>query len=135
MLEAITEEGPESKEFKKKCFKKKVNIMKIMATWIKIEEFEGADTRREYKGRGGESLVRQLKYWQPFGLHFRYRHQVDDHNNRRNAPIPIERTWATKFWTDRNFTWYLSVTDVNMALEDGHFHKGGQLIPILQFRR
>ena len=73
--------------------------MKIMATWMTLEELDGADTRREYKGRDGESLVRLFKYCHPFGLHFLYRHQVDDHKNRRHAPISIERTWATKLET------------------------------------
>ena len=44
--------------------------MKIMATWMTLEELDGADTRREYKGRGGESLDRLFKYRHPFGLHF-----------------------------------------------------------------
>ena len=61
--------------------------------------------------------------------------KIDDHNNRRHAPISIDRTWATKFWPDRNFAWYLAVTEVNTALVDGHFFKGGKLIPTLQFRR
>ena len=93
--------------------------MKIMATWMTLEELYGVDNRREYKGRDGQSLARQFNYQQPFGLYFCYRQQVDDHNNRRHAPISIERIWATKFWTDRNFAWYLAVTDVNTALADG----------------
>ena len=109
--------------------------MKIMATWMTLEELDGAGTRREYKGRYGESLSRLFKYRHPFGLHFRYRHQVDDQNNRMHTPISIESTWATKFWPDRNFAWYLAVTEVNMALADGHFCKGGKFIPTLQFRR
>ena len=94
---------------------------------------DGADTRREYKGRDGQSLDRLFKYCQPFGLHFHYRHQVDDHNNRIHAPISVESKGATKFWTDRNFAWYLALTEVNTALADGHFSKGGKLIPTLQF--
>ena len=42
-----------------------------------LEELDRADTRREYKGQDGESLARLFKYRQPFGLQFRYRHQVD----------------------------------------------------------
>ena len=98
--------------------------MKIMATWMTLEELDGSDTRREYKGRDDESLARIFKYRQTFGFQFRYRHQVDDHTNRRHSPISIERTWATKFWTNRNFEWYLAVTEVNTALADGHFFKG-----------
>ena len=89
MLEAITEEVPESKAFKIFCSKESEYVMKIMATWMTLEELDGADTRREYKGRDGESLARLSKYSQPFGLPFRYRHQVDYHNNRRHAPISI----------------------------------------------
>ena len=96
---------------------------------------DGADTRREYKGRDGDSLARKFKYCHPLGLHFRYRHPLDYHNNIIHAPISIERIWATKFWSDRNFAWYLAVTEVNTALADGHFRKGGKLIPTLQFRR
>ena len=109
--------------------------MEIMATWMTLEELGGADTRQEYKGRDDESLARIFKYRQPFGLHFRYRHHVDDHNNRIHAPISIERTWATTFWPNRNFAWYLAVTEVNTALADGHFRKGGRLIPTFHFRR
>ena len=71
--------------------------MKTMATWMTLEELDGADNRREYKGRDGHSLVRKFKYWKPFGLHFRYCHHVDDHKNRIHSPISIERTWETQF--------------------------------------
>ena len=135
MLEEITEEGPEGKAFKTFCFKEPEYVMNIMATWMTLEELDGSENRQEYKGRDGEYLTRLFKYCQPFGLHFRYRHPVDNHSNRRHAPISIERTWATKFWTDRNFAWHLAVTEVNTALADGHFRKGGKLIPTLQLRR
>ena len=62
-------------------------------------------------------------------------HQVDDHNNRCHAPISLERTWATKFWPDRNFAWYVAVTEVNAALVHGHMQNGGKIIPQLEFRR
>ena len=81
----------------------------------------------------GQSLARIFKYCHPFGLHFRYCHQLDNHNNTRHAPISIERKRAKKFFPNRNFTWYLAVTEVNTALADGHFSKGGKLIPTLQF--
>ena len=46
MLEAITEEGPEGKAFKI-FFKEPEYVMKIMATWMTLEELDRADTRRE----------------------------------------------------------------------------------------
>ena len=35
--------------------------MKIMATLMKLEELDGADTRQEHKGRDGKSLARKFK--------------------------------------------------------------------------
>ena len=61
--------------------------MNIMATWMTLEELDGADTTPEYKRRDGESLARLFNYCQPFGLQLIYRHQVDDHNNIIHAPI------------------------------------------------
>ena len=46
MFEAITEEGREGKAFKIFCFKEPEYVMKIMATWMTLEELDGADTRR-----------------------------------------------------------------------------------------
>ena len=62
MLEAITEDFPEGKEFIIFCFKDPEYVMKIMATWMTLEELDGAYTRWEYKGRYGESLAR-LSYY------------------------------------------------------------------------
>jgi hypothetical protein len=133
MLEAKTEEG---KPFRIFCFKEPDYVMKIMATWMTLDELEDHPTRREYKGPNGQTVVKTFKYRMPFGLHFQYRHQVDDHNNRRHAPISLERTWATKFWPDRNFAWYLAALEVNTALASGHMQKGGGvLLPTLEFRR
>ena len=47
MLEDITEYGPEGKAFNIFCFKKPEYAMKIMATWMTLEELDGSDTRRE----------------------------------------------------------------------------------------
>ena len=43
--------------------------MKIMATWMTLDELDGADTRGGFKGRDGQSLTRLFKYCHPFGLH------------------------------------------------------------------
>ena len=34
---------------------------------------------------------------------------------------------------DRNFAWYLAVTEVNTALASGHFQNGGNIMPNLAF--
>ena len=69
MLEAATVYG---KPFCVFCFKDTEYEMRIMALWTTLDDLEGANTKCNYKGRDGESLVKMFKYWQPFGLHFCY---------------------------------------------------------------
>ena len=109
--------------------------MDIMELWMNLDELEGANTKRNYKGRDGESLVKSFKYRQPFGLNFRYNNQVDNKKNRLQYPISLDRTWDTKFWMDCKFSWYLAVPGVNRELASGHFQNGGDIMPTLDFGR
>jgi hypothetical protein len=43
----------------------------------------------------------------------RAKHWVDDVNNRRHDPIGLEDLWAMKWWPNRQFTFLLSVAEVN----------------------
>ena len=85
-------------------------VMNILASCMEFDELEGAKTRRYfiYSSEMKENNNFTLRH--PFRIHFRYSHQVYEHNNQRHAKVYLERTWATKFWTDRNFNWYLSVS-------------------------
>ena len=71
--------------------------MKIMCKWINLEDFEGGQTQRDYLVDGVKT-TKTICYKQPFGIHYKFIHQVDDNNNRRNLPILVESTWSTKFW-------------------------------------
>ena len=51
-LEAATEDG---KPFCIFCFKETDYTMNIMASWMALDELEGANMKRKYKGRDGES--------------------------------------------------------------------------------
>ena len=70
VLEAMKEEGPEVKPFRIFCFKEPKYLMKIMASWMTLEELEGADKIFNYKGRDGQYLVNLFKYWHPIGFNF-----------------------------------------------------------------
>ena len=108
--------------------------MKLMALWMTLKNLEVTNPKRDWKDNGfwkSKQFVCKLS----FGMHFRYRHQVDDHNNRRHAPISFETTCSTKLWDDRNFTWYLAVSTFNANLAHVHFQNGGELTPTLHFRR
>ena len=87
----------DNKLFKIFCMKDPDYVMKIVASWITLDELEGARTRRYFIDSSGTKETKQFTYRQPYGISFRYRHQVDDHNNRRHAPMSLERTWETKF--------------------------------------
>ena len=132
MIEARTEDN---KLFKIFCMKEPYYVMKIMVSWMTFDELEGARTGRYFIDSSGTKETKHFTYRQPFGIHFRYGHQVDDHNNWRHVPISLERKWATKFWPDRNFSWYLSESEVNTALVSGHFQNDGVVQPSLDFGR
>ena len=96
-------------------------VMKIMESWMKLDELEGTKIRRYLIDSSGMKEKNQFTYRKPFGIHFRYINQVGYHSNWIRSTIYLERTWSTKFWTDHNSCWYLSVSEFNTALESGHF--------------
>ena len=69
-------------------------------------------TRRKFNC-GGVMETKYFTYTEVFANIFLYWHQVDNNNNRRHAPISIEKTWATKYLPDSCFACYLSVSEVN----------------------
>ena len=115
----------DNKLFKIFCMKDPDYVMKIISSWMTLDELEGASTRRDFIDSSGTKETKQFTYKHPLGLHFRYRHQVDDHNNNIYVPISLYRTWVNKFWPDCNFFWYLTVLEVNTALASGYFQNDG----------
>ena len=132
MVEARTQDN---KLFIIFCMKDPDYLMNIMVSWMTLDELEGAKTRRYFIDSIGTKETKQFTYRNPFGLRFRCGHQLYDHNNRRHAPFSLERRWATKFWPDRNFSWYLVVLEVNTTLASGHFQNYGVVQPSLDFWR
>ena len=83
----------------------------------------------------GVNTTKTFCYEQPFGMQKKFIHQFDGNNNRQNSPISVERTWATKFWEDRNCAYYLATSEVSTNLVWGHFKKDGKVDATLDFRR
>ena len=73
MLEADTEEGNKFHIFR---LKEPDYVIKTMVSWMTLDDLEGDNTKRNYKGRGGEYLVKMFKYRKPFGLYFCYRNKL-----------------------------------------------------------
>ena len=105
--------------------------MKIMTTYGTLEEQEDGFTVRTV---GGKKV--SFHYTEVFKNHFKYRHFIDDHNNRRHGSgLSIERTWGTKYWPDRCFAWFLAVSEVNANLGRSFFLQGSQVLPQVNFRK
>ena len=83
IIEAINEDN---KLFKLFCVKDPDYAMNVMANWMALIELEGARTRRNFTDNSGTKETKKFAYRQIFGIPFRYRHQVDDHNNQIHAP-------------------------------------------------
>ena len=132
VIESITEDN---KLFKVFCGKESDYMMKIMASWVTLGDLEDANTRRYFIDRSGTKETNYFTYQNPFGVHYKYRQQVENHNYKIHVPISLERTWATKFWPDRNFSCYLVMSEVNTDLELGHFQNDGIVQPSLYFWR
>ena len=89
-------------------------VMMMMTTYGTLER-SGRMTERSIGPIGNRTKVK-FKYPEVFGNHFKYRHMVDDHNNRRHSPISFEESWATKNWTHRVFSFIIAITEVNTNL-------------------
>ena len=109
--------------------------MNIMASWGTLDKLEGEKTIRDFIDSSVMKETKQFTYHKPFGIHFRYIHQVDDHNNCRHAEIYLERTWVTKLYPDPNLGWYLAVSEANKSPAPGHFQNDGVVQPSLDFWR
>ena len=67
-------------------------------------------------------------------LHHRSKHWVDDFNQRRHQPIALEDVWRTKWWSHRQFTFLLSIAEVN-AVNSRARARDTTAEPMLDFRR
>ena len=56
-------------------------VIKIMVIWITIDEVEGTKTIRDFIDSSVTKERNQFTYQCQFGITFRYRNQVDNHNN------------------------------------------------------
>lgn len=117
------------------CMKEPDYTMKIMGTASGLFSTDDNVHRRTWN-EGGEAHTANFTYAEPFYLHFKYRHAVDDHNNLRHATPSIEETWVTTRWALRVFQFVLAVTEVNIFLAMRFFVWGGdEKITLLDLRR
>ena len=111
------------------------NVILMMTTYGTLEYLERLGTQRRYKGSGGDLVTKQFNYRKVFGINFNYRYQVDDNNNRRHSPVSVERTWDTKYWTDRCHAYFLALVEVNANYLQGYLVDEVDVEPQLNFWR
>jgi hypothetical protein len=91
--------------------------MMMMATYGTLQPVEKGGTKRDYVNPITRlKTTKYFKYTVPFFNHFKYRHQVDDHNGKRHAPISVEKQIGSRRWDLRQFFFILALTDVNVKL-------------------
>ena len=101
--------------------------MKLITTYGTLEPTDKR-TQRTFK-HGGVMETKEFMYMEVVANHFLYRHKVDNSNKMMHAPIIGDRTWATKYWTDRCFAWYLSVSEVNVNYARVYFQDSSDALP------
>ena len=92
-----------------------------MSTYGSLEKVKGSSTTRRWCDEHGDWKKEEFGYSEPYFNHYKYRHQIDDHNHMRQAGLCIEDCFGTKTWAKRVFTFVLGVTEVNMGLANHHF--------------
>ena len=71
---------------------------------------------------------------EPVSWHNQAKHWVDDHNQRRQAPIDMADCWKTQWWPHRQFAFFLAISETNAANSRARA-KGDLAEPQLQFRK
>jgi hypothetical protein len=101
-----------------------------MSTFGSLHEVEGHHAVRTLS----TGSTARWNYIEPVSRHNRSKHWVDDHNQRRHAPIDLSFTWRTRWWPTRQFTFFLGVAEVNAANTRARALRQTPA-PVLEFRR
>jgi hypothetical protein len=78
--------------------------------------------------------VVEFCYPKPVSWHNQPKHWVDDHNQRRHAPIDLAEIWKTQWWPHCQFAFFLTISETNAANSRGRA-KGISADPQLKFHK
>jgi hypothetical protein len=116
------------------CMKEEDHVMKLMAMYGALKRGGDESVTQRLITRNGQKENVSFKYTEPFLNHFKYQHQVDDHNNLRHSPISLEDSLSTKDWNVRVFTFIIALVEVNTGVAMAYFTQS-KTAPQLEFRR
>ena len=107
-----------------------------MSTHGTLAPVPTATTSRRYKDAAtGATMTKSFQYADPFYRYFHARHAVDDNNNRRHQPISLETSWGTKFWPNRQYAFFLALSELNANLAKCRARRFDQPEAQLEYRR
>ena len=112
------------------CMKEEKYVTKFMSTFGTLDEVTAKKARRTPKN----APPVEFYYPEPVAWHNQSKHWVDDHNQRRQAPIDLADCWKTQWWPHRQFAFFLAISETNAANSRARA-KGDLAEPQLQFRK
>ena len=95
-------------------------VMKLMGTARRLFVNSNRDCCRTLV-INGEERTTTFKYMEPFDLHFKHCHLIDNHTILHHSVPSIKETWIMKCWALRVFQFMLAVSEVNIYLGLHHF--------------
>ena len=105
-------------------------VTKFMSTFGTLDEVTAKKARRPPKN----APPVEFYYPEPVAWHNQSKHWVNDHNQRRQAPIDLADCWKTQWWPHHQFAFFLAISETNAANSRARA-KGDLAEPQLQFRR
>ncbi len=114
-------------------FKEPYYIMMLMATYGTIERV-GQEQSWTWKSKNTECRI-AFQSPELVHNHFKYKHAVNDHNNRRQAPISIERDWSTNWWPHWVFAFLIAITEVTVIKVSINLFKNADIGTFISWKR
>jgi hypothetical protein len=97
-----------------------------------LDNFLVVGSSTERLRRGGKAVF--ALHLRHDDFHYRGRHQVDDHNNRRGGGMSFDKSWKTTYWPNRHFAFHWAASETNACLAQA-FAKHAVPEPQVAFRR
>ena len=96
--------------------KEPLYVMKMMATGGPLISNESCQEQKCWFKEDGAEVECTFQFSLPYDWNYKYRHNIDDHNNVRHSLPLVEGTIITTRWEMRVFSFLLAVFEVNAFL-------------------
>ena len=110
--------------------------MKIMSSYSGLTKYPSQKVYvHSFTNITGDANMAQLKYKIPIENCFKYFHAVDRYSNLRHSKPSLGATWVTQRWSNRAFSFLLSISEANfyLAFQSSVWSKQEKAMPLLPF--